>query len=37
MDIEIKKILCPSDFSENAEFALKYALAIAAMTKAEVE
>lgn len=37
MDIQIKKILCPTDFSENAEFALKYALAIAAMTKAEVE
>jgi nucleotide-binding universal stress UspA family protein len=37
MDIQIKKILCPTDFSENAEFALKYALAIAAMTKAAVE
>ncbi len=36
-EIKIKKILCPTDFSENAEYALKYALALAAMTKAEVE
>lgn len=37
MNVEIKKILCPTDFSENAEHALKYALTLAAMTKAEVE
>ena len=37
MEIEIKKVLCPTDFSENAEFALKYALALASMTNAEVE
>ena len=37
MKIEISKILCPTDFSENSEHALKYALTIAILTNAELQ
>ena len=37
MNIDIQHILCPTDFSESAEFALKYALAIAERHGATVE
>jgi len=37
MKIEIKKILCPVDFSESSEHALRYALAFAAAYDAELE
>ena len=36
MKIEIKKILCPVDFSDNANHALKYALAFASVYDSEV-
>ena len=36
MKIELKKILCPTDFSENSEHALKYALMLAALSQAEL-
>ena len=36
MQINLKKILCPTDFSENSEHAMKYALTLAAMSKAEL-
>ena len=36
MKMEISKILCPTDFSENSEHALKYALTIAILTNAEL-
>ena len=37
MKIKIRKILCPTDFSEHSEYALKYALEIAILTKAELQ
>jgi len=37
MKIEINKILCPIDFSENSEHALKYALTLAILTKADLQ
>ena len=37
MKIKISKILCPTDFSEHSEYALKYALEIAILTKAELQ
>jgi len=37
MSIMIKKILCPTDFSENSEHALKYALALATLSQAELQ
>ena len=37
MSIEIKKILCPTDFSENSEHAMKYALTLATLSQAELE
>ena len=37
MSIVIKKILCPTDFSENSEHALKYALALATLSQAELQ
>jgi len=36
MSIGIKKILCPTDFSENSEHALKYALTLATLSQAEL-
>jgi len=36
MSIGIKKILCPTDFSENSEHALKYALTLANLSQAEL-
>jgi len=36
MSIMIKKILCPTDFSENSEHALKYALTLATLSQAEL-
>jgi nucleotide-binding universal stress UspA family protein len=36
MKAKIKKILCPTDFSENSEHALKYALVIAELSQAEI-
>ena len=37
MSIGIKKILCPTDFSENSEHALKYALTLATLSQAELQ
>ena len=37
MCIMIKKILCPTDFSKNSEHALKYALALATLSQAELQ
>ena len=37
MSIEIKKILCPTDFSENSDHAMKYALTLAVLSQAELE
>ena len=37
MNIVLKKILCPTDFSENSEHALKYALALATLSQAQLE
>ena len=37
MSIRIKKILCPTDFSENSEHALKYALALATLSQADLQ
>ena len=37
MSIMIKKILCPTDFSENSEHALKYALALAILSQADLQ
>ena len=37
MRIKVKKILCPTDFSENSEHALKYALALAALSQAQLQ
>ncbi len=37
MSIGIKKILCPTDFSENSKHAMKYALTLAALSQAELE
>jgi len=37
MSTRIKKILCPTDFSENSEYALKYALALATLTQADLQ
>ena len=37
MKIKISKILCPTDFSEHSEYALKYARKIAILTKAELQ
>ena len=37
MSTRIKKILCPTDFSENSEHALKYALALATLTQADLQ
>jgi nucleotide-binding universal stress UspA family protein len=37
MDIMLKKILCPTDFSENSEYAMKYALTLTALSQAELE
>ena len=37
MSIIIKKILCPTDFSENSEHALKYALTLATLSQAELQ
>jgi nucleotide-binding universal stress UspA family protein len=37
MSIEIKRILCPTDFSENSKHAMKYALTLAALSQAELE
>ena len=36
MSIGIKKILCPTDFSENSEHALQYALTLATLSQAEL-
>ena len=36
MRIGIKKILCPTDFSENSEHALQYALTLATLSQAEL-
>ncbi|MGQ9661880.1 MAG: universal stress protein [Kiritimatiellia bacterium] len=36
MTIQIKKILCPLDFSETSQHALRYALALAEVFKAEL-
>ncbi len=36
MDIQIEKILCPVDFSENSEHALQYAVAFAQVHQAEL-
>ena len=37
MSTRIKKILCPTDFSENSEYALKYALALATLSQADLQ
>ena len=37
MTIQIKKILFPTDFSENSEHALNYALILAKLTQAELQ
>ncbi len=37
MSTRIKKILCPTDFSENSEHALKYALALATLSQADLQ
>jgi len=37
MSIMIQKILCPTDFSENSEHALKYALALATLSQADLQ
>ena len=37
MSTRIKKILCPTDFSENSEYALKYALALTTLTQADLQ
>ena len=37
MNIVVKKILCPTDFSENSEHAMKYALALATLSQAQLE
>ena len=37
MSIVLKKILCPTDFSENSEHAMKYALALATLSQAQLE
>jgi nucleotide-binding universal stress UspA family protein len=37
MSIVVKKILCPTDFSENSEHAMKYALALATLSQAQLE
>ena len=37
MDISIKKILCPVDFSETSDYALRYAVAFASAYDAELE
>ena len=37
MKIEISKILCPVDFSEYSEHALRYALTLAILTKADLQ
>ena len=37
MSIRIKKILCPTDFSENSEHALKYALTLATLSQADLQ
>ncbi len=36
MSIKLNKILCPTDFSENSEHAMKYALTLANLSKAEL-
>jgi nucleotide-binding universal stress UspA family protein len=36
MKIEVKKIMCPVDFSSNSDHALKYALTLAALSQAEL-
>lgn len=37
MNIDIKRILCPTDFSESANYALDYALSIASRHQAKIE
>jgi len=37
MRTRIKKILCPTDFSENSEHALQYALALATLSQADLQ
>ena len=37
MSIMIQKILCPTDFSENSEHALKYALTLATLSQADLQ
>lgn len=37
MDIQIRKILCPVDFSTSGDYAFQYALAVAAAHRAAVE
>ena len=37
MNIDLKKILCPTDFSENSEHAMKYALTLATLSQAELQ
>ena len=37
MSTRIKKILCPTDFSENSKHALKYALALATLSQADLQ
>jgi len=37
MKIDISRVLCPTDFSESADYALDYALCIASKHKARVE
>lgn len=37
MSVKLKKMLCPTDFSENSEHAVKYALTLASLSKAELQ
>jgi nucleotide-binding universal stress UspA family protein len=37
MSIVLNNILCPTDFSENSEHALKYALALATLSQADLQ
>ena len=36
MKVKLKKILCPTDFSANSNHALKYALTLAALSRAQL-
>ncbi len=37
MNIQLKKILCPTDFSENSDHAMKYAITMATLSQAELQ